>query len=76
MPLDAETRVSVVGHGYIGLPTAALIARSGARVVGIDVSGHVVETINTGKVPIEEIDLDGLIQAVVARGALRAPTVV
>lgn len=76
MPLDSDTRVSVIGLGYIGLPTAALIARSGAKVLGIDVSAEVVDTINNGKVHIEEVDLDGLVQAVVARGSLRASTVV
>lgn len=75
MALDVDTRVSVIGLGYIGLPTAALIARSGAHVLGIDVSAHVVETINSGKVHIEEVDLDGLVQAVVSRGTLRASTV-
>jgi UDP-N-acetyl-D-mannosaminuronic acid dehydrogenase len=72
MPQDVETSVVVVGLGYIGLPTAALIARSGFKVLGIDVSAHVVETINSGKVHIEEVDLDGLVQGVVARGTLRA----
>lgn len=74
MPFDVDTRVCVIGLGYIGLPTAALIARSGARVLGFDVSAQVVDTINGGKVHIEEIDLDGLVQAVVARGTLRAST--
>jgi UDP-N-acetyl-D-mannosaminuronic acid dehydrogenase len=74
MPLDAGTRVCVIGLGYIGLPTAALIARSGARVLGVDVSAQVVDTINNGKVHIEEVDLDGLVQAVVSRGTLRAAT--
>jgi UDP-N-acetyl-D-mannosaminuronic acid dehydrogenase len=72
MPHDVETKVVVVGLGYIGLPTAALIARSGFQVLGIDVSQHVVDTINSGKVHIEEVDLDGLVQGVVARGTLRA----
>lgn len=72
MPVDVENRVSVIGLGYIGLPTAALIARSGAKVLGVDVSPHVVETVNGGKVHIEEVDLDGLVQGVVARGLLRA----
>ncbi len=74
MPVDIEQQVSVIGLGYIGLPTAALIARSGARVLGIDVSPHVVETVNSGRVHIEEVDLDGLVQGVVARGLLRAST--
>lgn len=72
MPTDSERKVAVIGLGYIGLPTAALIARSGARVLGVDVSAHVVETVNSGKVHIEEVDLDGLVQGVVARGSLRA----
>lgn len=75
MPLDVETKVCVVGLGYIGLPTAALIARSGASVLGLEVSDHVVETINNGKVHIEEADLDGLVQGVVSRGLLRCGTV-
>ncbi len=62
----------MLGLGYIGLPTAAVIARTGARVLGIDVEAHVLETVNTGRVHIEEIDLDGLVSGVVARGNLRA----
>ncbi|MFW2851996.1 UDP-N-acetyl-D-mannosamine dehydrogenase [Sphingomonas sp. TX0543] len=69
---DNELKVAVLGLGYIGLPTAAVIARSGARVVGIDVTPAVVETINSGRVHIEEVDLDGLVSGVVARGSLRA----
>jgi UDP-N-acetyl-D-mannosaminuronic acid dehydrogenase len=74
VPVDIEQKVTVVGLGYIGLPTAALIARSGCKVTGIDVSAHVVETVNNGKVHIEEVDLDGLVQGVVSRGALVAST--
>ena len=64
--------VAVVGLGYIGLPTAAIIARSGCQVIGVDTSPNVVDTINRGDIHIEEVDLDGLVQAVVARGTLRA----
>lgn len=74
MPIDVEQKVTVLGLGYIGLPTAALIARSGCRVTGVDVSQSVVDTINSGKVHIEEVDLDGLVQGVVARGTLVAAT--
>lgn len=74
MPVDIEQKVTVVGLGYIGLPTAALIARSGCKVTGIDVSAHVVETVNSGRVHIEEVDLDGLVQGVVSRGTLVAST--
>lgn len=72
MVSDSELKVCVLGLGYIGLPTAAVIARTGAKVLGIDVHPTVVETVNSGKVHIEEIDLDGLVSGVVARGNLRA----
>ncbi len=74
MPIDNEQNVTVLGLGYIGLPTAALIARSGSKVTGVDVSEHVVDTVNSGKVHIEEVDLDGLVQGVVSRGTLVAST--
>lgn len=64
--------VSVIGLGYIGLPTAAVIARAGMRVHGVDVTPSVVETINRGEIHIEEVDLDGLVQGVVSRGLLKA----
>ncbi len=67
-------QVAVIGLGYIGLPTAAVVARSGAQVLGIDIHDHVVETVNSGGVHIEEVDLDALVQGVVQRGLLRAST--
>lgn len=72
MVSDSELKVCVLGLGYIGLPTAAVIARTGAKVLGVDVHQSVVDTVNSGKVHIEEIDLDGLVSGVVARGSLRA----
>lgn len=72
MVSDSELKVAVLGLGYIGLPTAAVIARTGATVLGVDVHQSVVDTVNSGKVHIEEIDLDGLVSGVVARGKLRA----
>jgi len=74
MASDDELTVAVLGLGYIGLPTAAVIARTGAAVLGVDVSAHVVETVNSGRIHIEEVDLDGLVSGVVARGTLRAST--
>jgi UDP-N-acetyl-D-mannosaminuronic acid dehydrogenase len=71
---DSDLSVTVMGLGYIGLPTAAVIARTGARVLGVDVTPSVVETVNSGRVHIEEVDLDGLVSGVVARGTLRAST--
>ena len=74
MDSGSELKVAVLGLGYIGLPTAAVIARTGAMVLGIDVHNHVVDTVNAGKVHIEEVDLDGLVSGVIARGTLRAST--
>jgi UDP-N-acetyl-D-mannosaminuronic acid dehydrogenase len=71
---DTKPDVAVIGLGYIGLPTAAIIARAGCKVLGVDVSETVVETINRGEIHIEEVDLDGLVQGVVARGLLSAST--
>ena len=65
-----------MGLGYIGLPTAAVIARTGAQVLGVDVTRAVVDTVNSGKVHIEEVDLDALVSGVVARGTLRAATAI
>ena len=74
MKSDIKPTVCVVGLGYIGLPTAAIVARAGCRVRGVDLSTEVVETINRGKIHIEEVDLDGLVQGVVQRGLLSAST--
>src|SRR4051812_15384393 len=76
MAHSAELKVVVLGLGYIGLPTAAVIARTGAKVLGVDVTQSVVDTVNSGKVHIEEVDLDGLVSGVVARGNLRASTTI
>ncbi|HSG52140.1 MAG TPA: UDP-N-acetyl-D-mannosamine dehydrogenase, partial [Rheinheimera sp.] len=66
------SRVSVIGLGYIGLPTAAVIASRGVDVLGVDVSEHAVNTINQGKIHIVEPDLDMLVQAAVTTGKLKA----
>ena len=71
---ENNPEVCVIGLGYIGLPTAAVIARANCRVTGVDVSQHVVDTINRGEIHIEEVDLDGLVQGVVQRGMLVAST--
>ena len=61
-----------MGLGYIGLPTAALIASRGIQVQGIDVNQSVVDTINSGKIHIVEPALDGLVKNVVEKGLLKA----
>lgn len=69
-----EYQIAVVGLGYIGLPTAAVLAGFGWSVCGIDVSPRIVETVNSGGVHIEERDLDRLVQDAVAEGRLTAST--
>lgn len=66
--------VSVIGLGYIGLPTAAVIASRGINVVGVDVNQHAVDTINNGDIHIVEPDLDIVVRGVVSTGNLRATT--
>jgi UDP-N-acetyl-D-mannosaminuronic acid dehydrogenase len=66
--------VVMVGLGYIGLPTAALIASKKIHVVGVDVSQDVVDTINKGEIHIVEPDLAGLVHHVVKKSYLKATT--
>jgi UDP-N-acetyl-D-mannosaminuronic acid dehydrogenase len=65
-------KVSVVGLGYVGLPTAAMLATHGVEVIGVDVNPRAVETINTGKSHIVEPELEAVLSGVVAAGRLRA----
>jgi len=67
-------RISVIGLGYIGLPTAAMFASRKVEVVGVDTDGHVVGIINGGNVHIVEPDLDMVVRAAVHEGYLRATT--
>ena len=71
---EAGYDVAMIGLGYIGLPTAAVMARAGMRVRGVDVRPQVVETVNSARVHIEEKDLDALVRDVVGRGLLSAST--
>lgn len=67
-------RISVVGLGYIGLPTAAMFASRKIQVVGVDVNQRAVDTINRGEIHIVEPDLDMVVHAAVTEGFLRATT--
>jgi UDP-N-acetyl-D-mannosaminuronic acid dehydrogenase len=64
----------MVGLGYIGLPTAAMLASRKIKVVGVDVNQHAVDTINRGEIHIVEPELDIIVQAAVNQGYLRATT--
>ncbi len=64
--------ICVVGLGYIGLPTASILGTKGYRVVGVDASPKVVETINRGEIHFFEPDLDILVRSAVNSGNLVA----
>ncbi|WP_233864519.1 UDP-N-acetyl-D-mannosamine dehydrogenase [Paraburkholderia adhaesiva] len=72
--MEFET-ISVMGLGYIGLPTAAAFAARRKKVIGVDVNQHAVDTINRGAIHIVEPELDMLVQAAVTQGYLRATTI-
>lgn len=65
-------KICVIGLGYIGLPTAALLANRGYQVHGVDVVKSTVDTINEGKIHIVEPDLDTFVRAAVNSGNLKA----
>jgi len=67
-------KIIVIGLGYIGLPTAALLAVNGYSVFGTDVSEHAVTTINQGNIHIVEPDLDAFVRSAVIEGRLQAFT--
>ena len=66
--------ISVIGLGYIGLPTAAAFASRKKKVVGVDVNQHAVDTINRGAIHIVEPDLDKVVKDAVDGGFLQAVT--
>lgn len=66
--------ISVIGLGYIGLPTAAMFASRKKQVIGVDVNQHAVDTINRGKIHIVEPELDMIVHAAVTEGYLKAVT--
>ena len=64
--------VCVMGLGYIGLPTASILAANGFKVLGVDISERVVDTVNSGQVHIDEPGLQTLVKAAIGSGNLRA----
>jgi UDP-N-acetyl-D-mannosaminuronic acid dehydrogenase len=65
-------KVCVVGLGYIGLPTAALLANSGYQVHGVDIDQKTIDIINSGKIHIIEVGLDAFVHSAVQSGHLKA----
>jgi len=74
MKINDSLKICVVGLGYIGLPTAAVLGSRGYRVHGVDINPRSVEIINSGKAHIVEPDLDILVRAAVTTGNLTAYT--
>ncbi len=66
--------ICMIGLGYIGLPTAAVLASRKVKVIGVDISQNAVDTINRGEIHIVEPELDILVRATVNEGYLRATT--
>lgn len=66
--------ISVIGLGYIGLPTAAVFASKGKKVIGVDINVRAVETINRGDIHIVEPELGDVVREAVQAGFLRATT--
>ncbi|WP_159793776.1 UDP-N-acetyl-D-mannosamine dehydrogenase [Puerhibacterium puerhi] len=71
--MDLST-VGVIGLGYIGLPTAAVLASTDIKVVGVDVDPRTVDAVNNGDVPFVEPDLATYVAGAVKKGTLRAAT--
>lgn len=69
------SKISIIGLGYIGLPTAALFASRKREVIGVDVNQRAVETVNRGEIHFVEPELDIIVQATVSQGYLRATSV-
>ncbi len=70
--MNYRPSVVMMGLGYIGLPTAALISKNNTYVYGVDINPAIVETINAGKIHIIEPELDKVVAEAVERGYLKA----
>ena len=72
--MNTHKRICIMGLGYIGLPTAALLANRGYNVHGVDIVEQTVRIINRGEIHIVEPELDTFVRAAVSSGNLRADT--
>lgn len=72
MSQSIEETVAVIGLGYIGLPTAAILAHNGIKVIGVDVNDRHVNAVNSGQVPFVEPDLEAYVSRSVSQGLLSA----
>jgi len=65
---DRMSVINVIGQGYIGLPTALMLARGGHKVVGTDINRELIETLNKGELTFEEKGLDQLFAEALSKG--------
>jgi UDP-N-acetyl-D-mannosaminuronic acid dehydrogenase len=70
--MENKRKICIMGMGYIGLPTAALLANRGYQVHGVDINQYAIDTINRGEIHIVEPDLDEFVKAAVNNNALTA----
>jgi len=70
--MENKRKICIMGMGYIGLPTAALLANRDYQVHGVDINQHVIDTINRGEIHIVESELDTFVSAAVQSGSLMA----
>ena len=68
--MENKRKICIMGMGYIGLPTAALLANKGYQVHGVDVDQHAIDTINRGEIHIVEPELDIFVRSAVQSGSL------
>ena len=70
--MPQKKTVCIIGLGYIGLPTAAILANKNYQVHGVDVNQSTVDTINKGNIHIVEPELDEFVRSAVESGSLKA----
>lgn len=69
---DRKLKLTIIGSGYVGLPTAALFAEAGFNVTAVDLKPEIIESVNNGLTPIDEPGLQELISSNVKTGRLKA----
>lgn len=72
--IKENSPIAIFGLGHMGLPTAALLAKSGLKVVGVDINKETVEMVNSGQSPIMEPGLEAMVKKAVEKGCLSATT--
>ena len=70
--MENKRKICIMGMGYIGLPTAALLANRGYQVHGVDINQHTIDIINRGEIHIVEAELDTFVRSAVQSGSLMA----